>query len=158
MSSATSSSNPWTVKSTRGKTDYKAVILAAPFHSTGINLPFSLAEQIPEQPYVHLHVTLLSTTSPTPNPKYFGLAPSSPAPRVILTTNQGKRGGGVEPEFNSLSYHGLVREGEWAVKIFSDHELSDEWLNEMFHDKVGWVYRKEVSFFFHSLLAVEIDI
>ena len=64
---------------------------------------------------------------------------------MILTTNQGKRAGGIEPEFNSLSYHGLVREGEWAVKIFSDHELSDAWLNEMFQDKIGWIYRKEVS-------------
>ena len=139
------SPNSWTVKSSRGKTAYKAVILAAPFHSTGINLPSSLVEQIPEQPYVHLHVTLLSTTSAYPNPKYFGLAPSSPAPRMILTTNQGKREGGIGPEFNSLSYHGLVRDGEWAVKIFSDHELSDEWLNEMFQNQIGWIYRKEVS-------------
>lgn len=146
MTPATSSSNSWNVKSSRGATNYKAVILAAPFHSAGINLPSSLAEQIPEQPYVHLHVTLLSTTSATPNPKYFGLAPSSAVPRVILTTNEGKRAGGVGPEFNSLSYHGLVREGEWAVKIFSDHELSDAWLNEMFQDKIGWIYRKEVSF------------
>ena len=145
MTPATSPSNSWTVKSSRGATNYKAVILAAPFHSTGINLPSSLAEQIPEQPYVHLHVTLLSTTSATPNPKYFGLAPSSTVPRVILTTNEGKRAGGPGPEFNSLSYHGLVRKGEWAVKIFSDHELSDAWLNEMFDGKIGWIYRKEVS-------------
>jgi len=142
---ATSSSNSWIVKSSRGATNYKAVILAAPFHSTGIDLPSSLAEQIPEQPYVHLHVTLLSTTSATPNPKYFGLPSSSEVPRMILTTSQGKREGGIEPEFNSLTYHGLIREGEWAVKIFSDHELSDAWLNEMFQDKIGWIYRKEVS-------------
>lgn len=151
MAPATSPSNPWIVKSSRGATSYKAVILAAPFHSSGINLPSSLAEQIPKQPYVRLHVTLLSTTSATPNPKYFGLAPSSEVPRVILTTNQGKRAGGTGPEFNSLSYHGLIREGEWAVKIFSDHELSDTWLNEMFQDKIGWVYRKEVSSIIFSI-------
>ena len=145
MTPATSSSNPWIVKSSRGATNYKAVILAAPFHSTGIDLPSSLAELIPEQPYVHLHVTLLSTTSATPNPKYFGLPPSSAVPRMIVTTNEAKRAGGVGPEFNSISYHGLVREGEWAVKIFSDHELSDAWLHEMFPDKIGWIYRKEVS-------------
>ena len=145
MTPATSDSDSWIVKSSRGTTNYKAVILAAPFHSTGIDLPPSLAEQIPEQPYAHLHVTLLSTTSATPNPKYFGLASSSAVPRIILTTNQGKRVGGTEPEFNSLAYHGLIREGEWAVKIFSDHELSDAWLNEMFQNKIGWIYRKEVS-------------
>ena len=150
MTSATSSSNSWIVKSSRGATNYKAVILAAPFHSSGIDLSSSLAEQIHEQPYVRLHVTLLSTSSPTPNPKYFGLATSSVVPRMILTTNQGKRGGDIEPEFNSLTYHGLIREGEWAVKIFSDHELSDAWLNEMFQDKIGWIYRKEVSSVFLS--------
>ena len=64
---------------------------------------------------------------------------------MILTTNQGKRAGGIAPEFNSLTYHGLIREGEWAVKLFSDHELSDAWLNEMFQDKIGWIYRKKVS-------------
>ena len=64
---------------------------------------------------------------------------------MIVTTNEAKRAGGVGPEFNSISYHGLVREGEWAVKIFSDHELSDAWLHEMFPDKIGWIYRKEVS-------------
>jgi prenylcysteine oxidase/farnesylcysteine lyase len=142
----TSTLNSWIVKSSRGATNYKAVILAAPFHSTGIDLPSSLAVQIHEQPYVHLHVTLLSTSAATPNPEYFGLAPSSAVPRTILTTNQGKREGGIESEFNSLSYHGLIREGEWAVKIFSDHELSDAWLNKMFQDRIGWIYRKEVSF------------
>ena len=145
MTSASSSLNSWTVKSSRGTTDYKIVILAAPYHSTGIDLQSSLAEQIPEQPYVHLHVTLLSTTSARPNPEYFGLAPSSLTPRVVLTTNQGKREGGIGPEFNSLTYHGLIRDGEWAVKIFSDHKLSDAWLNKMFQDKIGWIYRKEVG-------------
>jgi prenylcysteine oxidase / farnesylcysteine lyase len=64
---------------------------------------------------------------------------------MMLTTYEGVRNGGVEPEFNSLSYHGLVREGEWAVKIFSKQRISDEWLSNMFFGKVGWVYRKEVG-------------
>jgi prenylcysteine oxidase/farnesylcysteine lyase len=89
-------------------------------------------------------------------PEYFGLAPGSYVPQTILTTFEGARAGGVEPEFNSLSYHGQVRrvnqsgqvddgEGEWKVKIFSKERISDEWLAKVF-DNVSWVYRKEVGF------------
>jgi len=63
---------------------------------------------------------------------------------MMLTSNQGAREGRTAPEFNSLSYHGNIRENEWAVKIFSSEKLSDEWLGNMFSGKVGWVYRKEV--------------
>ena len=64
---------------------------------------------------------------------------------MILTTGQGFRNGGKAPEFNSLTYHGLVRDGEWAVKIFSKQRISDEWLDKVFAGKVGWVFRKEVG-------------
>ncbi|KAJ3507454.1 hypothetical protein NLJ89_g6296 [Agrocybe chaxingu] len=62
---------------------------------------------------------------------------------MLLTSGQLARAGGQKPEFNSISYHGLIRDGEWAVKIFSDHALTDEWLSEMFQGQVGWVLRKE---------------
>lgn len=149
---STGQSQLWSVKSAQGTVDYKSVILAAPFHSTGIKLPLALTEQIPAQPYVHLHVTLLTTTSPTPNPEYFGLSASAEAPRMILTTNETAKAGGTKLDFNSLTYHGLVREGEWAVKIFSDHEITDEWLDHMFRGKVGWVLRKQVSSFTAKLI------
>ncbi|KAF8912946.1 hypothetical protein CPB84DRAFT_1841381 [Gymnopilus junonius] len=141
-----SSPQLWSVKSSRGTLDYKAVILAAPFHSTDILFPLSVSDQVPEVPYVHLHVTLLATTSPTLNPAYFGLPSSSSVPHMLLTTNQGTREGRTKPEFNSISYHGLVRDNEWGVKIFSDHEISDEWLNTMFNGHVGWVVRKWNSY------------
>jgi len=137
------SSSYWTVHSDKGTIDYKSVILAAPFHSTNITLPSHLSSQIPEQPYVHLHVTLLTTTSPTLNAKYFAMPPSSTLPQMMVTTYEGVRNGGKEPEFNSISYHGLVREGEWAAKIFSKERLSDEWLDDVFNGQVGWVHRKE---------------
>jgi len=150
ISQKSSSSHLWTIKSTQGAVDYKAVILAAPFHLTNITVPLTLSAQIPEQPYVHLHVTLLTTTSPTPDPTYFSLSPSSKVPLMMLTTYEGARNGGEEPEFNSLSYHGLVRDGEWAVKIFSKKRISDEWLDKMFFNKVGWVHRKEVGGFYRN--------
>ena len=65
---------------------------------------------------------------------------------MILTTYEGARKGGKEPEFNSLSYLSLLREGEWVVKIFSQRRISDEWLQNVFNGQVGWVHRKEVYF------------
>ncbi|KAG2023145.1 hypothetical protein CC2G_000832 [Coprinopsis cinerea AmutBmut pab1-1] len=138
-----SAATQWTVKSSRGTQYYKGVILAAPFHQTGIKVPASISDQIPQQPYVHLHVTLLATTSPAPSPAYFGLEANEKVPQVILTSRSNARQGGKEPEFNSLTYHGAIREGEWAVKIFSNERITDEWLNEVFDGNVGWVHRKE---------------
>ncbi len=143
-----SSSSSWTLKSTRGATEYRAVILAAPFHSTHITVPRSIYNQIPEQPYQQIHVTLLSTTSPHPNSAYFGFSEGVNMPRVLLTT----KNSAAQPEFNSLSYHGLIREGEWAVKIISDQKISNEWLDNMFNGQVKWLLRKQVSISF-SLLA-----
>jgi prenylcysteine oxidase/farnesylcysteine lyase len=137
-------SKNWTVATTQGTNDYNAVILAAPFHLTDITVPHSISEQIPKQPYVHLHVTLLTTTSEYLNPTYFNLPSSSKPARMMLTTYEGARNGGPEPEFNSLSYHGLVRPGEWAVKIFSQSRMSDELLDRIFNGQVQWVFRKEV--------------
>jgi prenylcysteine oxidase/farnesylcysteine lyase len=107
-------------------------------------LPPSISEQIPEQPYVHLHVTLLTTTAPNPNPVYFGMPAGSKVPRVMLTTKE-RSNSSAPPEFNSLTYHELTGEEEWAVKILSDHRISDEWLDNMFQGQVKWVTRKEVS-------------
>ena len=105
---------------------------------------------------MHLHVTLLSTSSPTPNATYFNLVHGAKAPTTLLTTYDGVRGRGhPEPEFNSLTYHGPVRtkDGEarldaagareWVVKIFSKARLEDAWLERMFEGRVGWVLRKE---------------
>ncbi|KAJ3575893.1 hypothetical protein NP233_g794 [Leucocoprinus birnbaumii] len=137
------SSQNWTVMTASGKKDYTAVILAAPFHSTDITVPQAVSQKIPKQPYVHLHVTLLSTTSQYPNPEYFAMSPSAQPARMMLTTFENVRKNGKAPEFNSLSYHGSVREGEWIVKIFSSEALSDDWLADVFNEQVGWVYRKE---------------
>ncbi|TFK30726.1 hypothetical protein FA15DRAFT_690376 [Coprinopsis marcescibilis] len=137
-------SQRWTVESSRGSQKYKGVILAAPFHQTKISVPKHIEAQIPAQPYVNLHVTLLATTSPSPNPAYFGLEPGSKVPQVILTSRANARRGGKAPDFNSLTYHGPIRDGEWSVKIFSEEEITDEWLSEVFGaGKVGWVHRKQ---------------
>lgn len=142
----------WTVYTSAGSQTYQGVILAAPFHQTDITLPSDLAELIPPQPYVDLHVTLLTTRSEHSRPEYFGLTSNTQVPATILTTYEGARAGGVEPEFNSISYHGKVRkvggaaedavtDPESTVKIFSKERVPDEWLETVFGN-VSWVYRK----------------
>ncbi|KAJ2933568.1 hypothetical protein H1R20_g3493, partial [Candolleomyces eurysporus] len=143
VTSITPKGHQWIVKSARGSHTYQAVVIAAPFHQTSITVPQSVADQIPPQPYVNLHVTLLSTNASSPSPSYFGLPEGSKVPQMILTSRANARNGGNEPEFNSLSYHGTTRPGEWAVKIFSKKPLSDEWLDGVFPGAVGWVHRKE---------------
>lgn len=146
--------NHWVLKTSSGESrNYNDVIIAAPYHSSGINVALSngllapsSSPEVPSQPYVHLHVTLLTTAALHPDPAYFGLKPGSKVPQSVLTTYEGVRLGGRAPEFNSLTYHGKVspdRE-EYVVKIFSNETLSDEWLNTVFGGKVGWVLRKEV--------------
>ena len=52
----------------------RAVILAARFYSAAIELSQPvLVAPVPEQPYLHLHVTLLSTTALSTSASYFGL-------------------------------------------------------------------------------------
>ena len=141
---------------------YRSVILAAPYHQTGISFSNeALVAQVPSQPYVHLHVTLLTTLSSVPNPAYFSL--KSGTPTMVLTTFEGVRQRGEPaPEFNSLSYHGAysLSEGNSSnttseegheqksdsklsvVKIFSEERVEDAWLEQMF-GSVDWVLRKE---------------
>lgn len=151
---------------------YRSVILAAPYHSTGLTLKLldeSSKPNIPPQPYIHLYVTLLSTPNPYARTRYFGLADNDAPPNMVLTTWERERtGAGPErPEFNSASYHGrILNKGdrsvanltdlgvgspqgrdeageEWVVKIFSDHPVEDSFLRKVF-GRVGWVVRKEV--------------
>ncbi|KAK0523988.1 hypothetical protein OC842_005969 [Tilletia horrida] len=84
---------------------YDAVILGAPFHSTGIAILNSpAATSVPPQQYVHLHVTLLITSAPRPRAEPFGRGGDDKIARSVLTTASGFRKGGKMPDFNSLSY------------------------------------------------------
>jgi len=149
------SDHTWTIVTEAERRDYDAVVIAAPYDTSQISLPADLSSLIPTQPYIHLHVTLLTTTAATPNPVYFGYKPGHKVPTTILTSLDGLRRGGKAPEFNSLSYHGQAKfaknethdtqgTSEWVVKFFSMERISDEWLAAMFQDEVGWVHRKEV--------------
>lgn len=144
---------------------YRAVILAAPYHQASIALnllaPLSSSSEplylnvdeiIPPQPYVHLHVTLLSTPNPSARTRYFGLKDGDHVPSMVLTTWQGVREGEQEgkdvpkPEFNSLSYHGKIKTNEdgeianlTALGVFGEEgndrdESGEEWSVKIFSD------------------------
>jgi prenylcysteine oxidase / farnesylcysteine lyase len=126
---------------------FDTVVLAAPHKSTKISFPYS-SVKVPPVPYVHLHVTLLTTTSPSPSAAYFNLPEGSAIPSMILTSAEAMRHGASEPDFNSMNYLQKVsadRE-EWVVKIFSKRRVEDHWLEKVFgKGRVGWVLRHEVG-------------
>ncbi|KAH8831889.1 Prenylcysteine lyase-domain-containing protein [Flagelloscypha sp. PMI_526] len=136
-----SGSNKWILSTGASTFEFDYVILAAPFHQTGIVVPPSIAASIPAQPYVHLHVTLFTTTQSNFNSDYFNL--TSP-PQVMLTSNNRARQvpPAPGPSFNSITYQGKISDTESYVKIFSSQMISNQEIHEIV-DNVGWIYRKE---------------
>ena len=144
------SKGKWHLSADNGSIEeiYDAIILGAPFKDTNIKLEapdLDLDKAFPTVAYVHLHVTLLATTTSSPLGSYFyPTSPDTGVPQTVLTTSSGA----IEPEFNSLTYHERIqRPGqppEYVVKIFSKRRVEDDWLERMFGaGKVGWIRRKE---------------
>ncbi|KAH8832141.1 Prenylcysteine lyase-domain-containing protein [Flagelloscypha sp. PMI_526] len=121
--------------------NFDYIILAAPFHQTGIFVPPSIAASIPAQPYVHLHVTLFTTTQATYNSAYFNA--TSPPQTMLTTANRARlHPPQPGPKFNAIQYRGKISDTESIVKIFSTQRISDQEIHG-FVNNVGWVYRKE---------------
>lgn len=136
---------PWRVQTSTGaEKSYAAVLIAAPFYSTGISLPSGLASQIPEQPYIRLHVALVVTKSERVNDKMFGRIGGAQGsfPEVVYTTNGAARDGGEASQITVISYLQQISEEEWVVRVVSREEIPDETLNNVFNGQVTWVHRK----------------
>ncbi|KAG8731551.1 hypothetical protein FRC11_003763, partial [Ceratobasidium sp. 423] len=124
---------------------YDAIIIAAPLPLTNIEFinTASKPSSFPKVNYLHLHVTLLTTTTPSLLPTYFKVDNSSALPGTVLTTAEY----GSKPQFNSIRYQAKIeRNGktEYVVKIFSPGEISDDTLATLFgKGSIGWVFRKE---------------
>lgn len=69
---------------------FDAVFVAAPWHASGITL-LNTDKVIPTTPYVRLHVTLVVTSAPQPNPAYFGRGEKDVVPTSILTSHASLR-------------------------------------------------------------------
>lgn len=130
--------------------EFDQVFFAAPWHLSPIDKTVAkeFARKIPEQDYVHLHVTLLTTNAPWPSPAYFGLLDYRPIPGTILTTDATYRKTGEKdfyPAFQSISYHGetFPGSGEYVVKLFSKTKLDNDFLHTLFNSTPTWVLRKE---------------
>ncbi|KAI9724628.1 MAG: hypothetical protein M1828_003652 [Chrysothrix sp. TS-e1954] len=114
------------------------VVLAAPFHQTGISFSPALPKTPPDIPYVNLHVTLFSSPHPL-NPTAFGMLPTDEAPTTILTTLQkgeeGEHGAGKAGFFSISTLRRAVnpRTGstEFLYKIFSPAFVSDDCLTQL---------------------------
>lgn len=128
------------------------MIIAAPFHQTGIKILNSRAPAlIPPQPYVHLHVSFILTNASSPSPTYFSLPTSSTISKAIFSTLD--TSSPLPPAFNSLNYLKRLSpavgarfgEGEWhVIKMFSAKRLGDDLLGEIFGSgNVGKTWRKE---------------
>ncbi|KAK4685297.1 prenylcysteine oxidase / farnesylcysteine lyase, partial [Tremellales sp. Uapishka_1] len=127
---------------------YDQVFFAAPWHLSSVSksLETHFVEPIPQQHYVRLHVTLLTTTQPRPLASFFSLPESAIIPTTILTTNVHARNapGKLPPKFQSLTYHGetFPGSGEWVVKIFSISRMNDHILTAIFGEEPTWLLRK----------------
>ncbi|GAA5927561.1 hypothetical protein JCM1841_002340 [Sporobolomyces salmonicolor] len=132
----------WIVKTASGEQGgtYDAVIIAAPYHQTGVRIVNSAtASLIPKQPYVNLHVTFVLTNTSMPQPSYFDLPAKSSMPNMIFGTfNTASKS---KPTFNSLNYlkplpasiGSRFGEGEvHVVKMFSSDTLDVETLNAIY--------------------------
>ncbi|TKY88640.1 hypothetical protein EX895_002271 [Sporisorium graminicola] len=69
---------------------YDAVIIATPWHNADITL-LNTPQRVKSKPYVHLHVTLLTTSRASPRPEYFGLGEQDAVPTTILTSSESVR-------------------------------------------------------------------
>jgi prenylcysteine oxidase/farnesylcysteine lyase len=101
--------------------------------------------------YVHLHVTLFTTTRSSPAPSFFGLSDNETIPVEVLTSGYTARTPGTDasftpPRFQSLTWRGETKpgSGEWVVKIFSLAAVDDATIRAIIGDEEpGWVLRKE---------------
>ncbi|PPQ82411.1 hypothetical protein CVT24_002057 [Panaeolus cyanescens] len=136
-------SQKWVVFSDRGRVEYDAVLLAAPYHSTSINLPPEVLKDIPPQTCHDIYSTVLVTSSASLNNTYFGL-PEDVQGRIksVLTQDSGMKGS--KKEFYSIQYVDKLMDKSWSVRILSPVYLDQEWLEGMFMNRVSWVYRKKV--------------
>ncbi|GAC95783.1 hypothetical protein PHSY_003359 [Pseudozyma hubeiensis SY62] len=69
---------------------YDAILIATPWHNADITL-LNTRERVKSKAFVHLHVTLLTTSRERPRPEYFGLGDQDVVPTTILTSSESVR-------------------------------------------------------------------
>ena len=145
---------------------YDAIVLAAPFHQTGIEFDDAILDFTPtDDPYRELFVTLF-TTPLSLSRKYFNLGLLDEVPTTILTTEPACMRDDEPicdkdqpyPAFFSIStlravVNPMTGRRERLYKIFSPAPLSEAFLAQLFgleqqtdgqlsKDDITWMYRK----------------
>ncbi|KAK4519197.1 uncharacterized protein ATC70_009429 [Mucor velutinosus] len=117
---------------------FDEVVLAAPIKFSGIHqFPFPTKQE--ERPYHPVYVTLIAGH---PDPCYFGKTMEN-MPTFVVSTGvplvDGFENG--QAPFNTFSVHRFLENGESVIKIFSQVELHDDYLDKLFLNR-SWTYRK----------------
>jgi hypothetical protein len=108
----------------RGSANFDLVILAAPFQSSKVNVFAGSIAPIPNlKKYVKTFVTFVEGIVDC---KYFGISQCNHLPGTIVSLE------GSSLPFRSLAVHGITSTKRYVYKLFSDLELSDETLSEIF--------------------------
>lgn len=129
---------------------FDAVVLAAPFHIAVIDVSPPLPRSATPAPveYVTLHTTLLASPHLL-SPAFFNLPPTTPVPRVVLTTlpppaltADADTKGSPNPQVGPAGFWSIstlrgtrnpqTGEREWLYKIFSPERVEDDVLRRMF--------------------------
>jgi len=137
---------------------FDAVIIAAPYHQSRIEIT-PPPQHIPSaHDYVSLHVTLFSTPYQL-SPEYFGLSSATKVPDMVLTTVSPKDGRHSNAGLNDLgffsisqvrsAYNPATNDRERVFKIFSSKAVSRDQLETLIskplrssQEPVSWHYHK----------------
>ncbi|KAL6720992.1 hypothetical protein ACLMJK_000092 [Lecanora helva] len=132
--------------------NHDTIILAAPLQYADLTISPQPLNPPPAIPYVSLHVTLFTSSSPL-NPLVFNLPHTSTVPSTILTTLRSPPPALPLPYY-SISTLRLVTNPktssrEYLYKIFSAAELTDAYIHSLLRDndpsstsQLTWIHRK----------------
>ncbi|KAI9249711.1 Prenylcysteine lyase-domain-containing protein [Phascolomyces articulosus] len=119
---------------------YDAVLIAAPLHSVNINFPFSTISPA----YRKFHTVHVTMIAGVPDPSYFGRIEKT-VPTMIVSTGAPLTDHFDQSEqpFTTFAIHKYLEDtGESVVKMFSSKPMTDEQLDQLFHNR-SWTLRKE---------------
>lgn len=102
----------------RGQGVFDVVLLAAPYHQSGVRIAGTDHAAVPKQAYIHLHVTLVITTAHHPKGGFFSTElEGKAAPAIVLSTFAYTDAGlKRRPRLNSHNYLRKLDDGSYVVK------------------------------------------
>ena len=149
------------------ETDFDAVIFAAPYQFSDVNIIPPILPPPEEVPYVTLHVTLLASPHRI-SPGFFGLVHPDDVPEMVLTTlprapDLSSQKSAVGPAgFWSVSVLRTIEANgtiQYLYKVFSPKPLTVSWIADLLgfsHDGRTGHHKKEIDDRASSLRAPDV--